>query len=458
MKKQTRFLSVLTAAAFMTILPNAAALSAIPVVYGSEFGWTEEDGLRVYYDEDGYLTTDSWRKDGEDWYYLGEDGQITKNEKIDDYYVGSDGKMVKNEWIRLRNEEELDSPEAPAAHWYYFGKDGKASVSKWMRLNEKWYYFDGSGHMLTGKTVIDGSTYYLGEETDGAMKTGWLRLEDNASDPGASESWYYFNPDGKMVETQYDKKIDGNYYTFIDGKMQTGWVKMPELNREEAIPAATGSNAIDTEAASPSVSDYQYYGDAKDGKRAEGWRIIEGIPSIHDTDETATFYFRGGRAIHSAVKGNSLFTINSKKYAFNELGEMQTGRTLIHLENGEIANFCFGEDGAMKTGKQSLFNEDTGETENWYFYSDGERKGQGFHGIRDNVLYVYGKRSEASSGLRYAPAELNGTTYLVNTTGMVQKATSSSTSSEKPELGRGFKDFKDADGKIWVVDTNGIVR
>ena len=96
MKKQTRFLSVLTAAAFMTILPQAAAQSAIPVVYGSEFGWTEEDGLRVYYDEDGYLTTDSWRKDGEDWYYLGEDGQITKNEKIDDYYVGSDGKMIKN--------------------------------------------------------------------------------------------------------------------------------------------------------------------------------------------------------------------------------------------------------------------------------------------------------------------------------------------------------------------------
>mgnify|MGYP002598556223 FL=1 len=27
-----------------------------------------------------------------------------------------------------------------------------------------------------------------------------------------------------MVTTQYDKKIDGSYYTFIDGKMQTGWL------------------------------------------------------------------------------------------------------------------------------------------------------------------------------------------------------------------------------------------
>ena len=36
--------------------------------------------------------------------------------------------------------------------------------------------------------------------------------------------------------------------------------------------------------------------------------------------------------------------------------------------------------------------------------------------------------------------------------------TISSTSSEKPELGRGHKDFKDANGKIWVTDTNGIIR
>ena len=45
-------------------------------------------------------------------------------------------------------------------------------------------------------------------------------------------------------------------------------------------------------------------------------------------------------------------------------------------------------------------------------------------------------------------------TYLVGTAGNVQKASASSTSSEKPELGRGYKDIKDANGKIWTVDTN----
>lgn len=449
MKKQTRFLAVLSAAAFMALTAPIGTGSALAASYG----WTEEDGFMVYYDEDGYLTTDSWRKNGDDWYYLDEDGLTASNQKIDEYYVGEDGKMVKNAWVELRNEEDPDSPEAPASYWYYFDKDGKSVTSRWLKINEKWYYFDESGHMLTGKVTIDGATYYLGGEKDGTMKTGWVKLEENASNPGASESWYYFNSDGKMVETQYDKKIGSDYYTFIDGKMQTGWVEMPKADVTAA--SETDSNA---EEVSRTIADFQYYGDSSDGKRAEGWRVIEGIPGIHDMDETYTFYFKAGKAFFAGTKGNELFTINSKKYAFNELGQMQTGRQVVNLGDGEIANFYFGDDGVMKTGKQSIYNEETGETENWFFHTDGDKKGQGYHGVRDSILYVYGKRQDATAGERYAPVELNGTTYLVNTTGTIQKASASSNSSEKPELGRGYRDFKDANGKVWVVDVNGFVQ
>lgn len=118
MKKQTRLFAVLSAAAFMTMMPAFANMAQTGAVYAAEFGWTEEDGSFVHYDEDGYLTTDSWRKNGEDWFYLDDEGQITVNKKVDEYYVGSDGKMVKNTWIELRNEEDADSPEAPASHWY----------------------------------------------------------------------------------------------------------------------------------------------------------------------------------------------------------------------------------------------------------------------------------------------------------------------------------------------------
>lgn len=455
MKKQTQMFAVMSAAAFMALLPSF--IGQPQTVYAAECGWTEEDGSMVYYDEDGELLTDTWRKEGNDWLYLNEDGHISKNQKIDEYYVDADGKMVKNTWVELANEDDPDSPEAPASFWYYFDENGKSVSSNWLKQNEKWYYFDEAGHMLTGKVNIDGSWYYLGDENDGTMKTGWIQLKENASTPDSEEGWYYFTKNGKMIETQYDRKIDDNYYTFIDGKMQTGWVEMPkaETSAEASAETASDSNA---EAAAPTIADYQYYGAEGDGKRANGWYTIEGIKGIHDMDETFTFYFRGGKALHSEKDGNQLFTVNGKKYAFNELGEMQTGREIVNLADGEIANFYFGEDGVMKTGKQTIYNEETGENDTWFFYTEGDRRGQGFHGLRDNTLFVYGKRQEATSDQKYAPAVLGETTYLVNTSGNVQKASSSSTSAVKPELGRGFKDFKDNNGKTWTVDVNGIVQ
>ena len=83
MKKQTKIAAVLSAAAFMMMV------SGLPV-YAASYGWVTEGDAKVYYDEDGYLTTDAWRKRGEDWFYLGEDGQIVKNAKIDEYYVDED--------------------------------------------------------------------------------------------------------------------------------------------------------------------------------------------------------------------------------------------------------------------------------------------------------------------------------------------------------------------------------
>ena len=142
MKKQTKIAAVLSAAAFMMMV------SGLPV-YAASHGWVTEGDAKVYYDEDGYLTTDAWRKRGEDWFYLGEDGQIVKSKKIDEYYVDDEGKMVTNAWVELKNEEDPDSPETPDTFWYYFEKDGKSAVSKWVKFDSKWYYFDECGHMAT---------------------------------------------------------------------------------------------------------------------------------------------------------------------------------------------------------------------------------------------------------------------------------------------------------------------
>lgn len=97
-----------------------------------------------------------------------------------------------------------------------------------MSINGKTYYFDEDGLMQTGLLELDGQTYYLGEEDDGARKTGWILLETITKDTDDEDIWCYFDTEGRLIVNQMDRKIDNGYYTFIDGQMQTGWINVAE--------------------------------------------------------------------------------------------------------------------------------------------------------------------------------------------------------------------------------------
>ena len=457
MKKQTKVLAVLSTAMLMSAV-TPAFFSNTSTAYAKSVGWTEENGNWYYYDSNGDAMTDTWKKNGDDWFYLDSDGVRASNMQIDEYYVGEDGKRVSMKWVSVENEDFWDEDDAPEFLYYYYGRDGKALTSRWASINGQWYYFDEDGIMQTGSITVDGFNYYLGE--DGSRKTGWVLLADDNDSPEYNESWYYFDNSGKRIENEIDKKIKGEYYTFVDGRMQTGWFKLPAeavtASTEEATDA-TPSEATPVQPAKTevTVAGYQYYDE--DGKRADGWRTIEGVEGISEEAELYRFYFKKGQPYH-AEKGLELFTVDSKKYAFNTRGEMQTGKQVVNIGEDSIANFYFDEDGVMKTGKQVIFDEDLGENQNWYFHTDGTKKGQGYHGIKDNVLYIYGLRQDADKDLRFAPVSLDGTQYLVNANGTVQKAGSSSKSASKPDLGSGFKDFKDENDKIWTVNTEGVIQ
>ena len=97
--------------------------------------------------------------------------------------------MVTNRWVAVDNEDAGDEDE-PDQYWYYFQSNGKAykgsdnnSTTKFKTINGKKYAFDEEGKMLYG-WVQDGerqtgdddwtdAEYYLGDENDGAMSTGW---------------------------------------------------------------------------------------------------------------------------------------------------------------------------------------------------------------------------------------------------------------------------------------------
>ena len=125
MKKQLKYLTMLSAAAMMTAaapalsasIPGSAAIS-----YAASVGWVTEDGELRYLDSEGYYLTDTWKKKDNEWYYLNEEGFITRSAMVDEYYVNEEGKRVINQWIRVDNEDEWDD-EMPEAYWYYYGKD-----------------------------------------------------------------------------------------------------------------------------------------------------------------------------------------------------------------------------------------------------------------------------------------------------------------------------------------------
>lgn len=448
MRKTTKLIAVLSAAAMMAMAaPNVMSGNFLTEAYAADRGWMQENGSWHFYDNDGYLESNTWKKRGNDWYYLNDDGDITVNERVDEYFVDSEGKMVKNKWISTEDEEIYDSPDsASEAEWNYFDKNGKIVTSRWMSINSNWYYFDEDGKMATGILELNGSTYYLGEENDGVRKTGWISLQDITEDTDHEDIWCYFDEDGKLVENQIDRKIGGAYYTFMDGHMQTGWVKVKESSTEEG------------ESETVSLSDYQYYDGESGGKRASGWYNIEGVKGISDEDETYYFYFKDGKPYCSETKGLRLFTINSERYAFNEKGEMQSGIQKLTGTGENEATYYFGDDGAMKTGKQTIYDKNLEENQTWYFYPSGSKKGQGYTGERDGRIYVDGLMKKANPELRYEPVTAGEKTYLVNTSGMIQKSSSSSTSDAKPELLKGFKDYKDSNDTVWTVDTNGIIQ
>ena len=118
-----------------------------------------------------------------------------------------DGTYPKAQWLLLNNR------------WYYFNQEGYM-LTGWLFYNNAWYYFEEKeggeqGKMSVGWKEIRGFWYYFSEEVgaeNGKMRTGWQEVKGK---------WYYLNPqvgeeNGKML---FHTKVDG-YTLGADGAWQ----------------------------------------------------------------------------------------------------------------------------------------------------------------------------------------------------------------------------------------------
>ena len=110
-----------------------------------------------------------------------------------------------------------------------------------------WYYFDSNGKMVTNQWARDGFTWYY-QLGDGTSALGWLKLNG---------VWYYLDPNyaGTML-TGGSYEIGGKLYYFKDsGALYTGWKSI-----ESGWMYFTVNGAILNDTVTINGKSYTFYG------------------------------------------------------------------------------------------------------------------------------------------------------------------------------------------------------
>ena len=436
MKKNMRIATIFTAAALLSAGASMTAYAA---------GWEQQNGAWIYTDASNNRVTNSWRQSGNYYFYLDYNGIMAADRWIDDtYYVDINGVRVTDQWVYVE-PGTYDSPN-PEGGWFYLESNGRVVTDGWRTINNQRYHFDTDGTMQYGWLDENDNLYYLGDENDGAMKTGWLALdydEDDRPDTGDVSTivssgtmgkWFYFQENGRAVKASggnsyVNRTINGyRYYFDENGVMATGW-------------AAVGGRE---EGDSTGISTLKYFGGPDEGQMARGWRYLTEDPE--DSDEE--FYFNTASASNAQrwdgdgkwyyfdnsgvpaylnsgadTLSDATTRINGQSYFFDEYGRMQSGLLGFRMPDGTILIAYFGSDdsdGSMKRERQTNVIDDDGSRGTFYFTPSGTNRGAGYTGERNGYLYYNGKLVEAEDGEDFQVFRVGETMYLVNESGRVQ--------------------------------------
>ena len=133
--------------------------------------------------EHGLVVEPGWKKNDTGYWYVKEDGSYPKEqfEKIDGtwYYFDENGYMLSDKWKKR-----------PDGTWYYFDKSGEMATD-WNKIDGKWYYFSRDGAMVTGWVKYYDKWYYL-DAVNGDMKSDcFVKYNDG---------WYLLLPDGRLAD------------------------------------------------------------------------------------------------------------------------------------------------------------------------------------------------------------------------------------------------------------------
>ena len=475
MRKQTKIAAVVSAAALLALGASITSFAA------SKGTWMMVDDEWYCYDKNGDVYTNTFCSSNGKEYYVGDDGAIVTSSWVDYdgeyYFVNSSGAKVTNDWRLTAPIDDENGDE----QWFYFQSTGKRANNKKILYKGHTYYFDADGKMLTGWVTADGNdvvneensidtdkTFFC-DETGARVESGWVQTTEPATaddDADADEYWYYLKSSGK-VATGKQNNVKGQSYIFgteadNKGQMLTGWVGGNEDGDKKMHYVEIGGEDDSRALSTTDAAYYAPYGDEFDGhvkknQWALTWKPTEYYDEDEDNDKWYYWldkdgkvylpeyadalgykYALGDAALEIKNGGNAYQItkkkINSKDYFFNEEGEMLSKFIDVQevYKNDKTGTYAMktgfyylggGSDGCMKTGAQSI-KDDNGDVYKFYFgtkdnNSTGEVKGAGITGNKNNKLYYEG-HLVAAEDYKYQPVRVNRLLFVVNQNGSIQ--------------------------------------
>ncbi|RHR48256.1 cell wall-binding protein [Clostridium sp. AF18-27] len=422
--------------------------------------WKKSGDNWFWLDDSGEMATDMLIEDDDDYYYVDANGAMVRNQWVaienedageeDEpdhywYYFQSNGKAYKRS-----DSATTISAKTINGKKYAFDTDGKMLFG-WVNSS-----FERDDEDDAWQTC----DYYFGGEDDGAMVVNNFALisitDEDADDaqPGddfwdeEQDRYFYFKASGKKQGEHKGKNINGRKYGFDKyGRMIASWstTLSPVDKSHTAVNTATDSDGnpiISTQGSATYSSSFMYYSSPEDGARySKNWfKVVPGYYLHQDKyEEDAEYWYYADS--DGNLYTNTIERYKGKKYAFDEYGRMISGLALLRMEDGsntaiaekiasddptfpyenedefnttvakltdsgdlQKGNYAFyyfgsSEDGAMKTGKQTISLD--GDTATFKFKTTSSDKGVGITGLDDKKYYVGGKLIKADKEDKY---------------------------------------------------------
>ena len=282
------------------------------------------NGKKYLFDQEGYMLY-GWLSKEASTLQLEDDAWSTANY----YYGGYDDGSAQHGWVQLTVNDNGEDSTA----WFYLDDNGKITKNQKKTINGATYYFKNDGRMIedwsnatktgspseltavqTGEATSStiGTVYVNGD--GGARKNQWIWAVpsaelDSTDNENETASWWYGDNTGKLIKNKI-KKIKGKTYAFDSiGRMLGGLQVGSVGNFKSGYDANTGYTD-DTGlrfAADSTLGDIYYFsGDyKKDGSRKTGYQKVD-----FDDDTYQMYFNNDGTAAKNYVN-------KIKKYAQN---------------------------------------------------------------------------------------------------------------------------------------------